>query len=139
MAEALRPAVTVHNGITTYDPGREFSGINAWQPLGITLSDEEEITVYVGSNKKKTGEGTDLRLVVTQYHSESDGVVLGGADLKVGANTIKMPKGKLASQENGGALYIQYKGASNSNVEYSVRVAGGSVIPTLDPIENSNL
>ncbi len=131
-AEALRPAVKVHNGITTNDTGRGFSGINAWQPLGITLSDEEEITVYVGSNKKKTGEGTDLRLVVTQYHSESDGVVLGGADLKVGANTIKMPKGKLASQENGGALYIQYKGASNSNVEYSVRVAGGSVIPTLD-------
>ncbi|MDE6665244.1 MAG: fibronectin type III domain-containing protein [Ruminococcus sp.] len=131
-AEALSPAVKVHNGITTKDTNRGFSGLNAWQPLGITLADEEEITIYVGSNKKKTGEGTDLRLIITQYHSESDGVVLSGANLKVGANTIKMPKGKLASQENGGALYIQYQGAANSNVEYSVRISGGSVIPTLD-------
>ncbi|MDE5770095.1 MAG: fibronectin type III domain-containing protein [Ruminococcus sp.] len=131
-AEALSSAVEIHNGITTKDTGRGFSGLNAWQPLGVTLGVGQEVTVYVGCNGKKTGESTDLRLISTQYHSESGNVSPEGANLKVGANTFKLSKSNLASQENGGALYIQYQGSADSNVKYSVRVTGGTEIPTLD-------
>ncbi|MDE7094598.1 MAG: M60 family metallopeptidase [Oscillospiraceae bacterium] len=131
-AESLSSAVEVHNGITSNDASRGFSGINAWQPLGVSIGTGEEVTVYVGSNQKKTGESTNLRLIVTQYHSESSGVQLDGANLKVGANTFKLSKGSVVGAEAGGALYIQYQGASDSSERYSVRVTGGSEIPVLD-------
>ncbi|MDE6426725.1 MAG: fibronectin type III domain-containing protein [Ruminococcus sp.] len=131
-AESLSSAVEVHNGITTKDTGRGFSGLNAWQPLGVSIGTGEEVTIYVGSNQKKTGDGTDLRLIVTQYHSESGNVVLEGANLKVGANTFKLTKSAIAGVESGGALYIQYQGADTSNERYSVRVTGGSEVPFLD-------
>ncbi|MDE6665606.1 MAG: M60 family metallopeptidase, partial [Ruminococcus sp.] len=70
--------------------------------------------------------------ISTQYHSESGNVSPEGANLKVGANTFKLSKSNLTSQENGGALYIQYQGAADSNVKYSVRVTGGTEIPMLD-------
>ncbi|MDE5771704.1 MAG: fibronectin type III domain-containing protein [Ruminococcus sp.] len=131
-AQALSKPVEIHNGITTNDTGRGFSGLNAWQPLGVTLEVGQEVTVYVGCNGKKTGEDTDLRLISTQYHSESDGVSPEGANLKVGANTFKLTKSNLGSQENGGALYIQYAGKADANLKYSVRVTGGTEIPKLD-------
>ncbi len=131
-AESLSSAVEIHSGITTSDTGRGFSGLNAWQPLGVTIGTGEELTVYVGSNKKKTGQKTQLRLIVTQYHSESGNVILDGANLNVGANTFKLSKGSLAGVENGGALYIQYQGASDTSEKYSVRVTGGSEVPFLD-------
>ncbi|MDE5771010.1 MAG: M60 family metallopeptidase [Ruminococcus sp.] len=131
-AESLSSAVEIHNGITTKDTGRGFTGINAWQPLGVTLGVGQEVTVYVGCNGKKTGESTDLRLISTQYHSESGNVSPEGANLKVGANTFKLSKNNLVGQENGGALYIQYQGAADSDVKYSVRVTGGTEIPMLD-------
>ena len=131
-AESLSSPVEVHKGITTKDSGRGFSGLNAWQPLGVSIGTGEEVTIYVGSDKKKTGDSTDLRLIVTQYHSESGGVTLDGANLKVGANTFKLTKGTSVGVESGGALYIQYQGAVNSNERYSVRVTGGSEVPFLD-------
>ena len=131
-AESISSAVEIHNGITTKDTGRGFSGLNAWQPLGVSIGTGEEVTIYVGSNQKKTGDSTDLRLVVTQYHSESGNVVLDGANLKVGANTFKLTKGSSVGVETGGALYIQYQGADTSNERYSVRVTGGSEVPFLD-------
>ncbi|MBD5143864.1 MAG: hypothetical protein HDT22_09705 [Ruminococcus sp.] len=131
-AESLSSAVEIHNGITSNDAGRGFSGINAWQPLGVSIGTGEEVTIYVGSNQKKTGESTNLRLVVTQYHSESSNVLLDGANLKVGANTFKLSKGSVVGAEAGGALYIQYQGASDSSEKYSVRVTGGSEVPFLD-------
>ncbi|MDE6788975.1 MAG: M60 family metallopeptidase [Ruminococcus sp.] len=131
-AKQISQAVVIHNGITTKDTGRNFSGLNAWQPLGVTIGTNEEVTIYVGSNTKKTGEGTDLRLICTQYNSESGGVSLDGANLLVGANTFKLTKGSMSNAEAGGALYIQYQGDSNSNVQYSVRVTGGSEVPILD-------
>ncbi|MDE6665616.1 MAG: M60 family metallopeptidase, partial [Ruminococcus sp.] len=70
--------------------------------------------------------------ISTQYHSESGNVSPEGANLKVGANTFKLSKNNLVGQENGGALYIQYQGAADSNVKYSVRVTGGTEIPMLD-------
>ncbi len=129
----INSAVEIHAGITTRDTGRGFSGLNAWQPLGVSLPAGEQITVYVGHNTKKTGDNTDLRLVCTQYHSESNGVITSGANLKVGANTFTIPKGANASSgyEAGGALYVQYQG-SNVNDRYSVRVSGGTEVPILD-------
>lgn len=131
-AESISSAVEIHKGITTKDTGRGFSGLNAWQPLGVSIGTGEEVTIYVGSDKKKTGDGTDLRLIVTQYHSESSGVTLEGANLKVGANTFKLTKGSSVGAETGGALYIQYQGAANASERYSVRVTGGSEVPFLD-------
>ncbi|MDE5853495.1 MAG: M60 family metallopeptidase, partial [Ruminococcus sp.] len=131
-AESLSSAVEIHKGITTKDSDRGFTGLNAWQPLGVSIGTGEEVTIYVGSDKKKTGDSTDLRLIVTQYHSESGNVVLDGANLKVGANTFKLSKGSSIGVETGGALYIQYQGASNSSERYSVRVTGGSEVPFLD-------
>ncbi|MDE5946558.1 MAG: fibronectin type III domain-containing protein, partial [Oscillospiraceae bacterium] len=131
-AESISSPITIHNGITTKDTDRGFSGLNAWQPLGVSVGTGEEVTIYVGNDKKKSGDGTDLRLIATQYHSESGGVTLDGANLKVGANTFTLKKGSAAGFESGGALYIQYQGASNANNTYSVRVTGGSEVPILD-------
>ncbi|MDE6730972.1 MAG: fibronectin type III domain-containing protein [Oscillospiraceae bacterium] len=133
-AEQISSAVEIHTGITTQDisVNRGFSGLNAWQPLGVSIGTGEEVTVYVGSNQKKTGELVNLRLVVTQYHSESGNVVLEGANLKVGANTFKLTKNTGVGAENGGALYIQYQGASDTTERFSVRVTGGSEVPFLD-------
>ncbi|MDE5763419.1 MAG: M60 family metallopeptidase [Ruminococcus sp.] len=131
-AESISSPVAIHNGITTNDPGRGFSGINAWQPLGVSIGSGENVTIYVGSDKKKTGDSTNLRLVVTQYHSESGNIVLDGANLKVGANDFTLTKSSGAGFESGGALYIQYQGDANASEKYSVRVTGGSEVPFLD-------
>jgi hypothetical protein len=129
--ENLRAAVEIHNGITTNDTNRGFTGLNAWQPLGVTAAAGETITVYVGHNSKKTGASTNLRLIQTQYHAESGGVEISGANLKVGANVITLLKSSSASYEGGGALYVQYTGSSSSD-RYSVRVSGGVQVPILD-------
>lgn len=131
-AESLSSPIEIHKGITTKDTGRGFSGLNAWQPLGVSIGTGEEVTIYVGSDKKKTGDSTNLRLIVTQYHSEASGVTLDGANLKVGANTFKLSKGSSVGVENGGALYVQYQGDANASERYSVRVTGGSEVPFLD-------
>lgn len=130
--EKLNSSVEIHNGITTVDTGRGFGGLNAWQPLGVSAGSGETITIYVGSNTKRTGEATNLRLILTQYHSESGGVAPSGANLKVGANVITVPKTNSSiGAENGGALYVQYQG-NNANEKYAVRVSGGTEVPRLD-------
>ncbi|MDE5937267.1 MAG: hypothetical protein K2G83_07670, partial [Ruminococcus sp.] len=130
--ESLNSSVEIHNTISTNDIGRGFSGLNAWQPIGISAAAGETITVYVGHNTRSTGDGTNLQLVATQYHSESGGVGKVIANLKVGANEITIPQ--LTSSigaEAGGALYIQYTG-NNTNDRYAVRVSGGAEVPFLD-------
>ncbi len=129
---SLNAPVEIHNGITMKDIGRGFGGLNAWQPLGITAAAGEKITIYVGSDKKKSGEMTSLRLVATQYHSESGALASGVQTLKVGANVVDIPRiGTLAEQENGGALYIEYTGKAGAE-RYAVRVSGGVAVPKLD-------
>ena len=129
--EGISNAVAIHSGITTKDTGRGFSGLNAWQPLGVTVSAGDKVTVYVGHDKMRAGDLTNLRLIITQYHTESDRIVLGGANLKIGANDFTMPQGASVGFESGGAFYIQYQG-NNINDRYSVRVSGGSEVPILD-------
>lgn len=133
-AEQISTPVLIHTGITSKDVGinRKLSGLNAWQPLGVSIGTDTEVTIYVGSPSKKSGEATDLRLIATQYNSESNGVVLEGANLVVGANTFNLTKGNIAGAEAGGALYIQYQGNVNANIQYSVRVTGGTEVPMLD-------
>ena len=133
-AVSLNSPARIHMGITTKDSGRGFSGLNAWQPLGITAAAGEKLNVYVGHATKKTGENTGLQLVATQYHSESNGVVTHTSPaLKIGRNeiTLPMPSSVVAGCESGGALYVQYTGNS-ANDDYAVRVDGGSAVPVLD-------
>ncbi|MDE5558037.1 MAG: fibronectin type III domain-containing protein [Ruminococcus sp.] len=131
-AEKLSDAVTIHGGITTYDDGRGFSGLNAWQPLGIVASPGETITVYVGHKTKRTGDSTELRLQATQYHSESSNVTLDGANLKIGANVLTFSKANSSvGAESGGAVYVQFQGG-NLDEDYSIRVEGGTKVPRLD-------
>ena len=127
----LGDPVYIHNSITTSDVNRGFSGLNAWQPVGVTAAAGDTVTVYVGHNTKTTGAATNLQLVATQYHSESGALAKTVATLKVGSNIIEIPKIWSIDEESGGALYIQYTG-SNANDRYAVRVSGGVHVPVLD-------
>lgn len=127
----LGDPVYIHNTITTADVGRGFSGLNAWQPVGVSAAAGDTVTVYVGHNTKFTGEATNLQLVASQYHAESGALATTAATLKVGANVIDIPKIWSIDAESGGALYIQYTGSS-SNDRYAVRVSGGVRVPMLD-------
>lgn len=127
----LSDPVKVHNTITASEVNRGFGGLNAWQPLGVTAAEGEEITVYVGHNTKKTGESAGLQLIATQYHAESGTVSGGAVNLKVGRNDITLPKWSSVDTERGGALYVQYTGSSQSD-QYAVRVSGGVPVPCLD-------
>ncbi len=129
--EGLNEPVVIHSGITTKDVGRGFGGLNAWQPLGVTAAAQEKVIIYVGHKTKKTGENSELQLVVTQYYSSSDSVSKVVGTLKVGANEITVPKIWTGDVETGGALYVQYTGNSAEDV-YKVRVSGGVQVPILD-------
>ncbi|MDE5862217.1 MAG: M60 family metallopeptidase, partial [Ruminococcus sp.] len=143
-AEQISQPVLIHNSITTYDPiekntSRRYSGLNAWQPLGVNAGANTEVTIYVGGTNKnnnyimKTGESTELKLYATQYNSESSGLTLiNGQPLKIGANTFTIPAGAISGAEGGGALYVQHHGGDQSKVYYSVRVEGGTQVPKLD-------
>lgn len=138
-AKQISKAIEIHNSITTYDPvekgtSRRYSGLNAWQPLGVSAGANTEITVYVGSSYPgyNTGHSTELKLIATQYNSESNGVILLNKDLMIGANTFTIPASSLAGAEGGGALYIDNRSGDQSKVYYSVRVEGGTEIPMLD-------
>lgn len=127
----LSEPILIHNTITTRDTDRGFSGLNAWQPLGITAAAGEEITLFVGHNTMGIGSNTNLQLVATQYHAESGSVSKVVTTLKTGRNDVTIPKIWSTDEESGGALYIQYTG-NNANDRYSVRVNGGVEVPTLD-------
>lgn len=127
----LNAPVYIHSAITTNDVNRGFSGLNAWQPVGVTAAAGDKITVYVGHNTKKTGDSTNLQLVATQYHAESGSVAKVVGSLKVGVNIIDIPKLWTVDKESGGALYVQYTG-SNANDRYAVRMSGGVKVPILD-------
>ena len=47
-----------------------------------------------------------LKLVATQYHSESSPFYKYASDLKVGVNEITIPKISSIDCEQGGALYL---------------------------------
>lgn len=108
------------------------SGLNSWQPLGITAHEGEELAIYVGRENAAIGSNTQVRLIATQYHAESGNwskVVV--SNLKQGQNIVTMPKISSLDTEHGGSLYVEFTG-SNRNLNIQIRVSGGIKIPMLD-------
>lgn len=131
LSASLQDVVQVHTGITAQKDGHlGFTGLNAWQPLGVTAQAGEELVIYVGSNNGTTGSNASLQLVVTQYNAEY-GQLSKSIALKIGRNEIMVPELVTFDAEHGGPLYVQYTG-NNSADQYSVRVSGGEQIPVLD-------
>lgn len=129
---SLRDTVYVKPQITAAKDGHlGFSGLNAWQPLGVSAYAGERVVIYVGHNTKKTGDTANLRLVATQYHAESSSVGKVVATLKVGKNELTIPELQSLAAEKGGALYVEYTGNDEKD-QYAVRVSGGVKIPVLN-------
>ena len=115
----LKETVEINTNITASKDGKlGFGGSNSWQPLGVSAGAGETVVVYVGSNKGKTGDNTDLTLVYSQYHAESSSFVRESQKLKVGRNEISLNRLQTIDVESGGSLYIAYKG-NNQNDRYS--------------------
>ncbi|MDE5753187.1 MAG: M60 family metallopeptidase, partial [Oscillospiraceae bacterium] len=134
-AQNLSDPIIIHSGITTngsHDPNRGFMGLNGWQPMGVNVANNEEITIYVGSDSRPYGEAAELTAVITQYHTENGNLVLGSFPLKVGQNIIRTSKDLKLSQESGGMLYIAHSGGAKNSQGYSIRVSGGTKVPFLD-------
>jgi len=130
--EGLGSIVNINTNITAKkDGGKGFGGLNPWQPIGVCAYADENVVIYVGSNKGKTGDATDLYLYATQYHSESGEFVAQAARLKVGRNEVSIPGLTDRNFEKGGSLYVAYNG-NNQNDQYAVRVSGGTDIPVLN-------
>ncbi len=129
----LGKVTKIHTGITGSGDDHGFGGLNAWQPLGVTAAAGENITVYVRHGNAKTGSGTNLQLVATQYNAEASAMSKVLTTLKVGANEIQIPKiWTTTGVESGGALYVQYTGGASTADDYAVRVSGGVSVPVLD-------
>lgn len=128
----LKDTVEINTNITAAKDGKlGFGGLNSWQPIGVSAGAGENVVVYVGSNKGKTGDNTDLTLVYSQYHAEASSFVQESQRLKVGRNEISLNSLQSTDTEAGGSLYISYKG-NNQNDKYAVRVSGGVKIPVLN-------
>lgn len=128
----LRQTISIDPTITaSADKHVGFTGLNAWQPLGVTAHAGEQIVIYVGHNTLKTGAKTNLQLIATQYNAEVSNYQSKPITLNVGRNEITIPQIQTLDTEQGGALYIQYIG-SNASDQYSVRVSGGTPIAVLD-------
>ena len=114
-----------------------LSGLNAWQPLGISAGNGDQLVIYVGSPGKKTGDSTSLKLVYSQYHGDAYSWYKDGIPLNAGANIIDLGKITDMKEEAGGSLYIEYTGAKGAE-SYGVRVLGGNEIPVLDLTKTSS-
>ncbi|MFG6327988.1 MAG: M60 family metallopeptidase [Lachnospiraceae bacterium] len=126
------PSYEVINTITSKKDGHlGFGGLNPWQPLGKTVYKGETLVVYVGHNTKRTGDSTNLDLIMTQYHAESNSLSKSSSALKIGRNEITVPEVASVDCEHGGQLYVAYNGNSTAD-KYAVRVLGGSDIPVLN-------
>jgi hypothetical protein len=113
------------------------AGINAWQPLGITAHQGEELEIFVGKENTTLGAATNVRLIATQYHAESSGwYSVVAANLVQGKNTVTIPKIVSTNVEHGGSLYIEYFGQAGVNIQ--VRVSGGTKIPVLNTSKMTN-
>ena len=101
------------------------------QPLGISATEGETITLYVGKSGAADGTATNLKVYATQVHGESDKWITEVATLKTGKNDITIKSPSTTANERGGALYIAYTGNKNAE-EYSIRIGNGDSIPVLD-------
>ena len=139
MAESIlltgvsQEAVQIDTSVSkSYDSHITFlGGLNAWQPLGTAALAGEKVTIYVGAPGKTQGDSTPLKLVATQYHSESSPFYKYASDLKVGVNEIIIPKISSIDCEQGGALYVEYTGR-NINDSYAAPRQRRFTYPVLD-------
>lgn len=131
--EQLREAMKIDTAVTKANDGHLGfqNGLNAWQPLGITAHEGEQLVIYVGKEGAKVGDPTDLRVIASQVHGEHSAWHKVVTTLKVGRNEITVPRVHSIDVEHGGSLYVEYTGR-NSNVNMSVRVSGGTTIPVLN-------
>ncbi|MDO4275017.1 MAG: fibronectin type III domain-containing protein [Eubacteriales bacterium] len=127
----LKSTVGIHGEIRNSDGYLGFTGLNAWQPLGVSARAGETITVFVGHSTKKTGTSAEMKLFVTQNHAEASSFAKEIATLNVGRNEVTIPSIQSIAAEQGGQLYVQYTGGQNG-ISYGVRVNGGAEIPRLD-------
>lgn len=129
----LKDTIQIHPQISkSKDSHLKFSGLNAWQPLGVSAAAGEELVIYVGNPAMTTGANTSLRLVFSQVHAESNAAAtVMNSNLKIGRNEITVPKFMNTEAEKGGAIYVEYTG-KNDNDSYGIRISGGSKIPVLD-------
>ncbi len=113
------------------DSSLGFTGLNDWQPLGVTIGAGESVAVYVGHPNKRVGDNTQLQVIFTQYNAESGKFMFQTNDLKIGENILTAPTIVSKDFERGGSVYIRYTG-SDVNEKYGVRIDGGTAIPMLD-------
>lgn len=123
------------------DSGHNYgmSGLNAWQPIGVSAAADEPIVVYVGAPNASRGANAPLKLYASQQHADlSNGLIVDCGTLKVGRNEIQIPemRGVTGDYEHGGALYVAYTG-SNNNDNWALRVSGGVEIPTLSLLRST--
>lgn len=129
--KTLDDILSIHTEINaSSDSALKVSGLNAWQPLGVTAMAGEEIVIYVGAENLSQGSASRLQLIATQQHAEND-QLFSAVNLNVGRNVITIPKIVSTDVEKGGALYVQYTGSSTDD-RYAVRVNGGTKIPVLN-------
>lgn len=81
----------------------------------------------MGSPAHKTGDGTRLQLVQTQYHGSSAAWTRTLGNLKAGANDFTLEALDHMDLERGGQLYVVYTGETGRE-QYGVRVSGGTKI-----------
>lgn len=131
-SENLYKVTNVNTNITAQkDRHLGITGLNAWQPLGVSAKAEDTVIIYVGNEGKKSGENTNLQLVATQQHAESSNLSKVVTTLKTGRNEVVIPKLTSTDVERGGALYVQYTG-NNPKEKLALRVMGGTEIPVLN-------
>lgn len=132
---SLGGSIVINNAmVPSRDNGLGITGLNAWQPLGVSAAAGEIVVLYVGSEGSATGDSTPLELVATQQYAEHNTVSKVVGSLKIGRNELTIPQLQTIAAEQGGALYVQY--ASNAKYDaskqYVVRVDGGTVFPVLN-------
>lgn len=131
--QGLGDVIKVNTSITSKADGHTTFALplSDLQPLGISATEGETITLYVGKSGAADGTATNLKVYATQVHGESDKWVTEVATLKTGKNDITITSPSTTANERGGALYIAYTGNKNAE-EYSIRIGNGNSIPVLD-------
>ncbi|WP_251211794.1 M60 family metallopeptidase [Adlercreutzia murintestinalis] len=138
----MKDVVKVHTDLSdAYDSGRALgiSGLNAWQPLGVSVSAGEKITVYAGA-PKGANSATKIDLYVGQYEGESSQTPHRIGTFRLGRTELTIGPGEFSSvdkKEHGGQLYAVYTG-NNVNDRYYLRVLGGENLARLDLLNASD-
>ncbi len=100
--------------------------ISDYQPLGVSVHEGEQITIYVGNKGN-----AKIEAVFTQTYAQPSAWSKSVA-LQNGQNVITVPKIGNATDERGGSVYIRYTTKPDVNNLIKVRVSGGVKIPVLD-------